>query len=50
MQSDLEALYRQVDLPIDCVACIDETTGWPVSPNGYYLYRGYVSWPLRYYG
>ena len=37
MQSGLEGYYGQVDLPIDCVACIEETTTGPVSPNGYYL-------------
>ena len=31
---------------MDCVACIDETTARPVSPNGHYLYGGHVGWPL----
>ena len=31
---------------MDCVACIDETTAWPVTPNGYYLYSGHVGRPL----
>jgi len=30
---------------MDCVACIDETTAGPLSPNGYYLY-GHVGRPL----
>jgi len=47
--SGLEASYRQVDLPLDCVACIDKTTTWPVSPNRYYLYGLYVSLPLTWY-
>jgi len=34
---------------MDCVACIDETTVGPVSPNGYYLYGGHVSRPLTWY-
>jgi len=34
---------------MDSVACIDETTAGPLSPNGYYLYGGYVSWPLTDY-
>jgi len=49
MQSGLEAYYSQVDLPMDCVACIDETTAGPVSPNGYYLYSGHVGQPLTCY-
>jgi len=49
MQSGFEAYYSQVDLPIDCVACIDETTAGLVSPNGYYLYGSHVGWPLTYY-
>jgi len=31
---------------MDWVACIDETTAGPVSPNGYYLYGGHVGRPL----
>jgi len=34
---------------MDWVACIDETTAWPVSPNGYYLYGGHVGRPLTCY-
>jgi len=49
MRSGLEASYSQVDLPMDCVACIDETTAGPVSPNGYYLYGGHVGRPLTCY-
>ena len=49
MQSGLAAESRQVDLPMDCVAGIDETTAGPVSPNGYYLYCGHVSQPLIWY-
>ena len=46
MQSDLEAYDSQVDLPIDCVACIEEMPTGPVSPSRYYLYGGHVGWPL----
>ena len=49
MKSGLEAYYSQVDLPMDCVACIGEATAGPVSPNGYYLYGGHVSRPLTCY-
>jgi len=31
---------------MDCVACIEETTAGPVTPNGYYLYGGHVARPL----
>ena len=31
----LDALYRQVDLPIDCGACRDEASTGLVSPGGY---------------
>ena len=34
---------------MDCVACIDETTAGPGSPNGYYLYGGHVGRPLIYH-
>jgi len=34
---------------MDCVACIDETTAGPVSPNGYYLYGRHVGRPLTCY-
>ena len=34
---------------MDCVACIDETTTGPVSPNGYYLYGGHVGQLLTCY-
>ena len=46
MHSSLEAWYSQVDLVMDYVACIDETTAGPVSPNTSCLYGGYVSRPL----
>ena len=49
MQSDLEAWYSQADLPMNWVACIDETTTGPVSPNGYYLYGWPVGPPLTCY-
>ena len=45
----LNAEYSQVDLQIDWVACIDETTTRAVSPDGYYLYGGHVSQPLTCY-
>jgi len=34
---------------MDCVACIDETTTGPVSPNRYYHYSRHVGRPLTGY-